>query len=121
MTKTILIVEDDPFIAMDLQDTFEEAGFRVLGPVAAVKMGLKIVREDKPDVAMLDYNLGRETSLPIARELEADEIPYVFLSGQVETVVTETMKKPHTVISKPFNASHLIATMNGLMRQAKAK
>ena len=79
MTKTILIVEDDPFIAMDLQDTFEDAGYSVLGPVASVDPGLKIIRDTKPDFAMLDYNLGRETSIPIAHKLDEIEIPYIFL------------------------------------------
>lgn len=117
MTKTILIVEDDPFIAMDLQDTFETAGYDVLGPVAAVKTGLKLMKYKRPDVAMLDYNLGRETSLAIAHELEAGKIPYVFLSGQVKAVVTAGNEKPHLVISKPFNAGHLISTMDRLVEQ----
>lgn len=117
MTKTILIVEDDPFIAMDLQDTFETAGYDVLGPVAAVKTGLKLMKSKKPDVAMLDYNLGRETSLAIAHELEADKIPYVFLSGQVKSVIMAGNEKPHMVIAKPFNAGHLISTMNRLIQK----
>lgn len=115
MAKTILIVEDDPFIAMDLQDTFELAGFRVLGPVATVDPGLKIIRETKPDVAMLDYNLGKETSIPIAHKLDEVEIPYVFLSGQVDRVVTANVKKDHKVFMKPFNAEFLISYVSKLV------
>ena len=115
MCKTIFIVEDDPFIAMDLQDTFEDAGFNVLGPVASVDPGLKIIRETKPDVAMLDYNLGRETSIPIAHKLDAIKIPYVFLSGQVSRVVTANIKTEQKVIMKPFNAEALISYVNRLV------
>jgi len=115
MSKTILIVEDDPFIAMDLQDTFEDAGFNVLGPVASVDPGLEIIRKTKPDVAMLDYNLGRETSIPIAHKLDAIKIPYVFLSGQVSRVVTANVKTEHKVIMKPFNAEALISYVNKLV------
>ena len=115
MTKTILIVEDDPFIAMDLQDTFEDAGYTVLGPVASVDPGLKIIRDAKPDVAMLDYNLGRETSIPIAHKLDEIEIPYVFLSGQVDRVVTANCDSPRKVIMKPFNAERLIAYVDELV------
>jgi len=92
MRKTILIVEDDPFIAMDLQDTFEEAGFKVLGPVASVAPGLKLIKDTLPDVAMLDFNLGRETSIPIAHRLDEIEIPYFFLSGQIDKVITKNVK-----------------------------
>lgn len=115
MSKTILIVEDDPFIAMDLQDTFEDAGFNVLGPVASVDPGLEIIRKTKPDVAMLDYNLGRETSIPIAQKLDAIKIPYVFLSGQVSRVVTANVKTEQKVIMKPFNAEALISYVNKLV------
>ena len=115
MSKTILIVEDDPFIAMDLQDTFEDAGFNVLGPVASVDPGLEIIRKTKPDVAMLDYNLGRETSIPIAHKLDAIKIPYVFLSGQVSRVVTANVKTEHKVIMKPFNAEAFISYVNKLV------
>jgi DNA-binding response OmpR family regulator len=115
MTKTILIVEDDPFIAMDLQDTFEDAGFSVLGPVASVNPGLDIISKTKPDVAMLDYNLGKETSIPIAHRLDAIKIPYVFLSGQVSSVVTANVETKHKVIMKPFNAEVLINYVNELV------
>ena len=114
MRKTILIVEDDPFIAMDLQDTFEDAGYKVLGPVASVVPGLRLLSEAKPDVAMLDYNLGRETSIPIAYKLDEKAVPYVFLSGQVEKVVTANGVRSHEVITKPFNADRLIARINQL-------
>lgn len=115
MTKTILIVEDDPFIAMDLQDTFEEAGYIVLGPVAAVDSGLKVIRDTKPDVAMLDYNLGRETSIPLAHKLDEIEIPYVFLSGQVDKVITSTLGTQRKVMTKPFNAEHLISYIDSIV------
>jgi len=100
---------------MDLQDTFEDAGFSVLGPVASVDPGLEIIRKTKPDVAMLDYNLGRETSIPIAQRLDAIKIPYVFLSGQVSRVVTANVKTERKVIMKPFNAEALISYVNKLV------
>lgn len=115
MTKTILIVEDDPFIAMDLQDTFEDAGYTVLGPVASVDPGLKIINDTQPDVAMLDYNLGRETSIPIAHKLDAVSVPYIFLSGQVDRVVTAHTNTHTKVIKKPFNTDKLIAHVSKLL------
>lgn len=114
MKKRILIIEDDPFIAMDLQDTFESAGYDVLGPAACVDSGLTIVREIKPDVAMLDYNLGRETSIPIAHKLDEADVPYVFLSGQISRVVTSENKEKD-VITKPFNPASLLAHIEKLV------
>jgi len=115
MTKTILIVEDDPFIAMDLQDTFEEAGYTVLGPVSSVDPGLKIIGQSKPDVAMLDYNLGQETSIPLAHKLEEISVPYLFLTGQVERIIDANTTSKQKVIMKPFDAERLVACVNSLM------
>lgn len=116
-TKTILIVEDDPFIAMDLQDTFEDAGFAVLGPVADVRSGLELVKSRAPDVAMLDFNLGRENSLPIAETLEQSSVPYFFLSGQIETVIQSGCVRKTRVIAKPFNADALVAFVQEIVRR----
>jgi len=120
MTRTILIVEDDPFIAMDLQDTFEEAGYTVLGPVAAVAPGLQIISQTQPDVAMLDYNLGRETSIPIAQKLDAASVPYIFLSGQVESVIAANNTEQRKVFKKPFDGEQIIAFVDSVLEARQA-
>ncbi|NNE57257.1 MAG: response regulator [Hellea sp.] len=115
MTKTILIVEDDPFIALDLQDTFENEGFEVFGPVAAVDEALSLLERGIPDVAMLDYNLGRETSIPLAHQLDKISVPYIFVSGQVDRVVTGNDQRQQTVVSKPFDPDRLIQIIKDLI------
>ena len=114
--KTILIIEDDPFISMDLEDIFESEGFKVLGPYAEVQPGLKVLEDHKPDVAMLDYNLGSETSVPIAKELDSKNIPYAFLSGQIKTVIMDKGTRPQPVILKPFIPEKLIGMVHELMK-----
>ncbi|WP_026941795.1 response regulator [Hellea balneolensis] len=116
MTIKILIVEDDPFIAMDLQDTFEDAGFQVAGPAASVDAGLHLIEKEDPDIAMLDYNLGQETSIPIAQKLEKNDVPYAFLSGQIDRVVTSDLSAPKTVFSKPFSPAKIISYAKQLAR-----
>ncbi|MGJ8560340.1 MAG: response regulator [Litorimonas sp.] len=113
--NTILIVEDDPFIAMDLEDTFDARGFKVLGPVADVDSGLKVLRETSPDIAMLDFNLGRETSIELARALEKESIPYLFLSGQVETVITDNNLPVQPIIAKPYIPEQLIKIVENMI------
>ncbi len=112
----ILIVEDDPFIAMDLEDTFTAEGYDVLGPAAAVKQGLAIIEETAPAIAILDYNLGQGTSIPIAKALDKAEIPFLFLSGQIERVVIDKNFPPRRVVAKPFIPSHLIRAVRALHR-----
>lgn len=117
--KTILIVEDDPFIAMDLQDTFEYAGYTVLGPVASVTPGLELVNNKKPDAAMLDFNLGRENSLPIAHKLDEKSVPYLFLSGQIDRVVCSGKMAKDKLIAKPFNAEALVARVDEMINASR--
>jgi len=115
MRKSILIVEDNPFIALDLQDIFEEAGFVVVGPAATVKSAMGLVNNSPIDFAMLDFNLGHETSLPLAKALEERDVPYAFLSGQIDKVVTQGFSEPRTVIAKPFDTQHLLRHVNLLL------
>ena len=115
MERKILIVEDDPFIAMDLQDTFEVGGFDVLGPVANVEDGLAIIRNHDVDIAMLDFNLGRQTSVPLAEVLCELGVPYVFLSGQTENVLLEQIETASGVLTKPFNPSKIVRFVSELL------
>ncbi|NNC37741.1 MAG: response regulator [Acidimicrobiales bacterium] len=113
-TRKILIVEDDPFIAMDIEEVFLAAGYKVLGPVAVVDAALLLLQNMLPDAATLDFNLGKETSLPIAEELDKLEIPYVFLSGQMEKVVASKLDREPTILAKPFDPDLLMKTIDEL-------
>ena len=113
--KSILIVEDDPFIAMDLEDTFIAHGYEVLGPFADVESSLKLLDEQTPDLAMVDYNLGKDTSIILAQTLHRKDVPFVFLSGQVEHVVIGHDLPPRPVVPKPFVPSHLVGVAENLI------
>ncbi|QOT73039.1 response regulator [Sphingobium fuliginis] len=76
MQKTVLIVEDEYLIAMDLQLLLERHGWRVIGPVATVADALALLKIDLPTVALLDVNLGRELVTPVAVALKASRIPF---------------------------------------------
>ena len=111
----VLIVEDDAFIALDIEDVLREAGFLVTGPAATVQEALTLLQgSERPDVALLDYNLGDETSIPVAHKLEEMGIPFLFLSGQVSSVVLGDTDLDPVVMSKPFVPNHLIETVGGL-------
>ena len=110
----ILVVEDDPFIALDVQDTIEGAGMTVIGPVSSVRHGLEIVETDQADAAILDYNLIGETSAAIARCLKQKSVPFIFLSGQMRRVIIDEDFEGYAVIEKPFDPSDLIEKISDL-------
>ena len=106
----VLIVEDDPFLAIDLEDTLEAAGFDVSGPAASVSRGLELIERDGPSAATLDYNLGCETSDAIAKELRARQIPFCYISGN--RTYLERVDEP--VLDKPAAPRTVVRTMETL-------
>ena len=77
----VLIVEDDPFIGMDLMAQLEDAGFAVGGVAGTVAKALRLLDGNAFDVAVVDLNLGRESSAPIAAALTERGIPFVVVTG----------------------------------------
>jgi CheY-like chemotaxis protein len=81
MPKTVLIVEDEFVIAMDLQLMLEDHGWQVLGPVGTVREALGILGHELPSVALLDVNLGDELVTPVAEFLQTRGVPFAVASA----------------------------------------
>jgi CheY-like chemotaxis protein len=79
--RRVLVVEDEPVIAAGIAAMLEPAGFEVIGPASGVKEALSLLEHEGCDTAVLDVNLGNETSEPVARELIRSGTPYVVMSG----------------------------------------
>jgi PAS domain S-box-containing protein len=77
----ILVVEDEPLVALELTQCLREAGFSVLGPSRSAAQALELLGEFGCDAAVLDINLGEETSESVAQELLRLGKPFVTLSG----------------------------------------
>lgn len=105
----ILIVEDEPLIAMMLEDFLEVLDKQSVGTVDTVAGALARVEQGGIDAAILDVNLrGGEKSTPIAAELAARDIPFVFATGGSDDSVDERFRD-RPVLQKPF-------TMDGVAR-----
>lgn len=77
----ILIVEDEPLIAMMLEDWLTEMGHQPVGPVDCVSKALQCVEAAAPDAAILDVKLRASRSDPIADILGSRGIPFAFATG----------------------------------------
>ncbi len=77
----VLVVEDELFIALEVKTVLTEAGFRVLGPASSVDHALDLINEERPNSAVLDFNLGREKVTPIALHLRTLGVPFVLTSA----------------------------------------
>lgn len=77
----VLIVEDDPIIAIDFEDRLLGFGVKHARTVATVARALQEIERRAPDFALLDVELVREKSFAIAERLIALKIPFVFVTG----------------------------------------
>jgi two-component system, response regulator PdtaR len=81
MQKTVLIVEDEFLIALNLQLLLERHGWNVLGPVGSVEEALRLLEDQLPSVALLDVNLGYELVTPVAKFLQTRGVPFAVASA----------------------------------------
>ncbi|GAA0663442.1 response regulator [Sphingomonas insulae] len=109
----ILIVEDEPLIAMMLEDFLEVLEKTAVGTVDSVASALARVNDGGIDAAILDVNLrGGEKSTPVAEALAARDIPFVFATGGSDDSV-DAQFRDRPVLQKPF-------TMEGVARALEA-
>lgn len=103
----VLIVEDDPIIAIDFEDRLIGFGVKSVRTVASVAQALQAIAARAPDFALLDVELVREKSFAIAERLAALKIPFVFVTGYgAETrVPPEFAKWPR--LQKPCSSDAL--------------
>jgi CheY-like chemotaxis protein len=77
----ILLVEDEMLIALDVKHMLEQAGYAVAGPIQSVREAFHQLDAAACTAAILDVNLGRETSEPIARRLRDEGVPFLAMSS----------------------------------------
>jgi CheY-like chemotaxis protein len=117
MSARVLIVEDEFFIALDMGQQLADAGFEVVGPAPSVAKALSLVSEEGCDAAVLDVNLGGETSEPVARKLQESGKPFVVLSGYA-TDNRLPWFGGATVLSKPLRMTDLVAALRDCIEAA---
>jgi CheY-like chemotaxis protein len=81
MRRSILIVEDEPLVAMLLVDFLEELGYAVASQASSIEDGLARLEDTSFDVAILDVNLRGQPVWPIADALQEHGRPFVLATG----------------------------------------
>ena len=85
--RRVLVVEDEFFIADDLAKALSALGEEVVGPVPAVAEALRVVADERLDLAVLDINLRGVPVFPVADALRAKNVPFVFATGYADTAI----------------------------------
>ena len=104
----ILVVEDEPLVALDIVAALEAAGAEVLGTAGTAKEALTLINNTEPAAALLDGNLRGQSVDEIAAALTARNVPFLFVTGYgAESLPQAFAKAP--ILSKPFSHDQLIA------------
>lgn len=116
MAKTsILIVEDESIVALDLESRLLQLGYQVVGPVASGSAAIEYATSQQPDLILMDIRLQDTIDGITAAQVIQDRIavPIVYLTAHSDKATLERAKQtqPHGYLVKPFNARELRTTI----------
>ena len=106
----VLVVEDEYLVAILIEEILESAGCIVRGPIPRLPDALDAVDHDDFDAAVLDVNLAGERINPVAQALSRRKVPFVFVTGYGEGVLSEEFaERPR--LCKPFRMADLLGAV----------
>ncbi len=117
----ILVAEDIGIVAFDVADTFERAGFAVVGPTGTLEKALSLASSEEFDLAALDVDLAGELSFPIAEVLAKRGIPFFFTTAYTDCVLWPPQLRAAIVLTKPVNDAVMLDTARSLLRMSASR
>jgi CheY-like chemotaxis protein len=111
MPDDVLVVEDNPIIALDFEDTILGFGVKTVRCAGSVATALEMIADRAPDFALLDVGLVREKSFAIAERLQALQIPFVFITGYGADVRLPPALAHRPRLPKPYSTDALKALL----------
>ncbi|WP_409564642.1 HWE histidine kinase domain-containing protein [Methylobacterium sp. J-067] len=109
LSGTVLVVEDNMIIALEAEEVLTAMGAETVDMAASVREALRLIETSRPDRALLDVNLGSETSVAVATKLAALGIPFAFATGYGESFRVPAELGDVPVVKKPYGADSLRA------------
>ena len=115
LRKKILVVEDEPLIALNIQSELEKEGYEVIIDCFTVDQALQYISKEQPNLVLIDINLNdQKTGIDLGEILLAEnKIPFVYLTSYSDKMTLEKAKetRPYGYLVKPFNIENLISTV----------
>nr|WP_281414451.1 response regulator [Rhizobium sp. ARZ01] len=112
----ILVVEDEPLLAMEIEADLQENDFLVVGPAYDLETARQAIADHRCDAVLLDANLHGKRADEFADILVERKIPFVFVSGYGREALPPKFKNV-PLVSKPFDPKHLVSVLTDVLRQ----
>lgn len=110
----VLLVEDSMIVALDGEDALRDLGAAEVQTAASVARAEQLLASRSFDFAVLDYNLGSDSSLAIAERLVADGVPFVFATGYGDSLDVPEALRGIGLVKKPFDRRTLAEAISAV-------
>ncbi|MET0005249.1 MAG: two-component system response regulator [gamma proteobacterium symbiont of Ctena orbiculata] len=121
MTKTILIVDDEPNIVLSVEYLMKREGYQVM-TASDGQVAIEMIADTRPDLLILDVMMPRKNGFEVCREIRADpalsELPILMLSakGREAEIKKGISLGADAYITKPFSTHDLVDKVNQLLQ-----
>ncbi len=105
--RHVLVVEDSMIIALDTEENLKRLGVPSVRVESSVAGALQAIREAAPDFAIIDFNLGHESSAPVAAALRERGVHFLLATGYAESASDMDTLGATGVLRKPYGQSEL--------------
>jgi CheY-like chemotaxis protein len=113
LPNDVLIVEDDPIIALDLEETVQKLGVKRARAASNVARALDLIAERVPDLALLDVGMRDGNSFAVAERLAMLKIPFAFVTGYGSPALPKAFAdRPR--LPKPCSTEELLRVLQRL-------
>lgn len=115
MKKRILVIEDEPFIAVDIQQLLVGEGYDVQINFQDVANALQLIEDWQPHLVLLDIHLNEEkTGIDIGEYLQQqNRIPFIYITSYSDKLTLEKVKnsRPYGFIIKPYKTADIVSSV----------
>jgi len=113
MIVSVLIIEDEPLLALEMEEALQKAGFAIAGIAGSCPKALSVLDGRDCDLAILDANLRGSCVEPVVAALKARGKPYLLISGYNRNHLPKGMQAA-PFLPKPFEPDALVRALDSL-------
>ena len=117
---SVLLIEDETLISLDLCDTLVQAGYAVIGPATTVAGAMFLLRQQTPHLAIVDVLLRDGPCSEIADQLRARHVPFVVYSGYGRHAATIASFSGERCLEKTSSPAEIIKVLGELSQRIRA-
>lgn len=116
--KRVLLIEDEPLVAMEIEEELKSRGWIVLGPASHVEAARRLIAQETFDAALLDANLRGHPVDELAAALARKGVPFAFATGCGRGALPAAFRDAD-MLAKPFDPTRLVAVIERLLSRVE--